>query len=63
MFMVFRTRLYFAWYLAECMCISSTLGCYPIKSKPRCGNGPTDFEELEKWYVFELISTFILDHL
>ncbi|XP_046366660.2 lysophospholipid acyltransferase 7-like [Haliotis rufescens] len=47
MFIIFRTRLYIAWLLSECMCITSALGAYPVKSKPKCGQGPTDLKALE----------------
>jgi len=50
MFLVFRTRLYIAWILSECVCIASTLGAYPAASVPRCTAGPTDFKALEQWY-------------
>ncbi|KAK6170109.1 hypothetical protein SNE40_018584 [Patella caerulea] len=46
MFMIFRTRLYIAWILSECMCMTSTLGAFPIKAKARCGQGPTDLTGL-----------------
>jgi hypothetical protein len=32
MFMIFRTRLYIAWLVSECMCMTSTLGAYPVGS-------------------------------
>lgn len=64
MFMVFRTRFYVAWLLAECMCMTATLGAYPAASKPRlewfslsykswklpprCLTGPTDVAALEE---------------
>ena len=49
MFMIFRNRLYIAWLASECMCITAGLGLYPAQSKPKCGQGPTDFKALEKW--------------
>ncbi|XP_061167600.1 lysophospholipid acyltransferase 7-like [Saccostrea echinata] len=45
MFIIFRTRLYMAWILSECMCMAIGLGAYPKASKPKCGEGPTDLEE------------------
>ncbi|XP_041362326.1 lysophospholipid acyltransferase 7-like [Gigantopelta aegis] len=47
MFIMFRTRLYSAWILSECMSITAALGAYPIKSKPKCGTGPTDLQALD----------------
>ncbi|ESO84216.1 hypothetical protein LOTGIDRAFT_155546 [Lottia gigantea] len=47
MFMIFRTRLYIAWILSECMCMTSTLGAFPVKAESRCGQGPTDLTALE----------------
>ena len=60
MFMVFRTRLYMAWILAECMCMTIGLGAYPSLSKPKCGMGPTDLKELHKRlvnFLFDLVTT------
>ena len=48
MFVVFRTRLYFAWLMAEAMCVTATLGCYPVQSNPTCGHGPTDLKQLRE---------------
>ncbi|KAK7113240.1 lysophospholipid acyltransferase 7-like [Littorina saxatilis] len=48
MFMIFRTRLYSAWLLSECMCITAGFAAYPIASKPKCGAGPTDFKALHQ---------------
>ncbi|XP_064617963.1 lysophospholipid acyltransferase 7-like [Liolophura sinensis] len=47
MFMVFRTRLYTAFLLSECMCMTAGLGGYPVVSKPKCGQGPTDLQALD----------------
>ncbi|KAK7501472.1 hypothetical protein BaRGS_00007276 [Batillaria attramentaria] len=48
MFLIFRTRLYTAWLLSECMCITAGFGAYPTVSVPKCGSGPTDFKKLEQ---------------
>ncbi|CAG5124357.1 unnamed protein product [Candidula unifasciata] len=47
MFIIFRTRLYMAWIMSECMCFTAGLGAYPDKSSPRCGEGPTDYKQLD----------------
>lgn len=47
MFTIFRMRLYIAWLLSECICISATLGAYPVTSQPTCGHGPKDYSALE----------------
>ena len=47
MFTIFRTRLYLAWIMSECMSITAGLGAYPVESKPRCGSGPTDYKQLD----------------
>jgi len=49
MFFIFRTRLYVAWIMSECICIAAALGAYPTASQPRCGAGPTNFEALDQW--------------
>ncbi|XP_076459466.1 membrane-bound acylglycerophosphatidylinositol O-acyltransferase mboat7-like isoform X2 [Babylonia areolata] len=48
MFMVFRTRLYTAWLLSECMCITAGFAAYPTQANSKCGSGPTDFAALDK---------------
>ncbi|KAK3090685.1 hypothetical protein FSP39_013739 [Pinctada imbricata] len=48
MFIVFRTRLYIAWVLSECMSMMATLGAYPKLSVPKCGKGPTDLKALDE---------------
>ncbi|KAK3591316.1 hypothetical protein CHS0354_028424 [Potamilus streckersoni] len=48
MFTIFRTRLYLAWLFAECMCMTSGLGAYPISYKAQCGEGPSNLEAVEK---------------
>ncbi|XP_071477788.1 lysophospholipid acyltransferase 7-like [Diadema antillarum] len=40
-FVVFRTRMYSAWLLSECVCMSAALGAYPKALKPKCGQGPS----------------------
>lgn len=47
MFTIFRTRLYMAWIFSEIMSMAAGFGAYPVKSKPRCGEGPTDLKQLE----------------
>ncbi|XP_078692161.1 membrane-bound acylglycerophosphatidylinositol O-acyltransferase mboat7-like [Branchiostoma floridae x Branchiostoma belcheri] len=42
MFLVFRMRMYSAWILAECSCITAGLGAYQESRKPKCGQGPTN---------------------
>ncbi|XP_038069077.1 lysophospholipid acyltransferase 7-like [Patiria miniata] len=37
----YRLRMYAAWLLAECVCISATLGAYPVSTKPKVGLGPS----------------------
>ncbi|KAL8569620.1 hypothetical protein ACOMHN_057187 [Nucella lapillus] len=48
MFMVFRTRLYIAWILSECMCMTAGFAAYPMEASSKCGSGPTNFRALEK---------------
>ncbi|GFR90334.1 lysophospholipid acyltransferase 7 [Elysia marginata] len=47
MFTIFRTRLYLAWIFSEIMSMTAGFGAYPIKAKPRCGDGPTDLKQLD----------------
>ncbi|GFN96840.1 lysophospholipid acyltransferase 7 [Plakobranchus ocellatus] len=47
MFTIFRTRLYMAWIFSECMSMTANFGAYPVKSKPRCGDGPSDLKQLD----------------
>ncbi|CAF0735196.1 unnamed protein product [Didymodactylos carnosus] len=49
-FTLFRCRFYSAWLLAESMCITSSFGAYPLKSKPKPGQGPTDLMALKQAY-------------
>ena len=51
MFMIFRTRLYIAWLVSECMCMTSTLGAYPVEAKSKYGQGPSDLKGLDEGYV------------
>uniref|UniRef100_A0A0R3SXJ5 Lysophospholipid acyltransferase 7 n=1 Tax=Hymenolepis diminuta TaxID=6216 RepID=A0A0R3SXJ5_HYMDI len=48
-FFVYRMRLYFAWVMGECVCMSVGLGAYPAISRPVVGDGPTDLEALDRW--------------
>ncbi|XP_071796589.1 lysophospholipid acyltransferase 7-like [Asterias amurensis] len=41
MFMFFRLRMYSAWILSECVCMSATLGAYPVSTQPKVGQGPS----------------------
>lgn len=41
-FLIFRLRLYMGFVLGECVCIAAGLGCYPARSKPVPGAGPTN---------------------
>uniref|UniRef100_T1JBR7 Lysophospholipid acyltransferase 7 n=1 Tax=Strigamia maritima TaxID=126957 RepID=T1JBR7_STRMM len=45
-FVNFRLRLYIAFLMAECSCMSSGFGIYPESTKPKAGKGPTDFTSL-----------------
>ncbi|KAL6729473.1 hypothetical protein Aduo_000523 [Ancylostoma duodenale] len=47
-FVVFRTRVYSAWAVAESMCVTLGLGIYPADSKPRTVVGPTDLEKYKE---------------
>uniref|UniRef100_A0A0R3WMR5 Lysophospholipid acyltransferase 7 n=1 Tax=Hydatigena taeniaeformis TaxID=6205 RepID=A0A0R3WMR5_HYDTA len=49
LFFVYRTRLYFAWIMGECVCMSVGLGAYPAISRPAVGEGPTDLVALNRW--------------
>ncbi|CAF3740763.1 unnamed protein product [Adineta steineri] len=49
-FTLFRFRFYSAWLLAECMCMSAGFGAYPLASKPKPGQGPTDLVALKQAY-------------
>ncbi|VDN09362.1 unnamed protein product [Dibothriocephalus latus] len=48
-FFVLRMRLYVAWLMAECSCMTAGLGAYPALSKPHVGEGPTDLKALDDW--------------
>lgn len=42
-------RIYFGLMLTELVCIMGGLGIYPVFTKPRSGNGPTqNFKQLEE---------------
>ncbi|VDM85054.1 unnamed protein product [Strongylus vulgaris] len=47
-FVVFRTRVYSAWAVAESMCVTLGLGIYPTESKPRTVIGPIDLEKYKE---------------
>ncbi|VDK33485.1 unnamed protein product [Taenia asiatica] len=49
LFFAYRTRLYFAWIMGECVCMSVGLGAYPAISRPAVGEGPTDLVALDRW--------------
>ncbi|CAH8667740.1 unnamed protein product [Schistosoma curassoni] len=46
-FFTFRMRIYFAWKMSECVCISARLGAYPKLSEPEKGEGPTNLHALD----------------
>ena len=48
MFMIFRTRLYMAWLLSECMCITAGFAAYPTAGNPKCGQGPIDLKAYDQ---------------
>ncbi|THD23189.1 Lysophospholipid acyltransferase 7 [Fasciola hepatica] len=50
-FLVFRLRIYFAWKVAECVCIAAGLGAYPRVSEPASGEGPTNLVALKSWLL------------
>ncbi|CAH8648383.1 unnamed protein product [Heterobilharzia americana] len=39
-------RIYFAWKMSECVCMSAGLGAYPKLSEPEKGEGPTNLRAL-----------------
>ena len=43
-FVLFRTRFYSAWILAECMCVTAGLGAYPTQAQNIPGGGPTNLQ-------------------
>jgi lysophospholipid acyltransferase 7 len=49
MFQIFRSRLYLAWIMSEVMSMMAGLGAYPVESKARCGEGPTNLKPLKHW--------------
>lgn len=61
-FMVFRMRMYSAWILSECVCITAALGAYPKALNSRSGQGPVidpqqvkEIDPSECEYDFETI--------
>lgn len=46
-FVVFKTRVYSAWAIAESICVILGIGIYPAASKPKIIVGPTDLKEFE----------------
>lgn len=58
LFFVYRTRLYFAWIMGECVCMSVGLGAYPAISRPTVGEGPTDLAALDRWVIFSSVVIF-----
>jgi len=49
----YRLRLYVAFILAECQCITAGIGLYPARSRPKSGHGPTILENLKSDKEFE----------
>lgn len=47
MFISFRFRLFIAFILSECACVTAQLGAYSVTSKSRPGQGPTNHSALE----------------
>ncbi|GMT36326.1 hypothetical protein PFISCL1PPCAC_27623, partial [Pristionchus fissidentatus] len=47
-FTVFRMRVYAAWSISECMCVTLNIGIYPDSSAPKCVVGPTNIDEFKK---------------
>lgn len=48
LFMSFRFRLFIAFVLSECACVTAQLGAYPVTGKSRPGQGPTNHSSLEQ---------------
>ncbi|CAH8648416.1 unnamed protein product [Heterobilharzia americana] len=48
-FFTFRMRIYFAWKMSECVCMSAGLGAYPKLSEPEKGEGPTNLRALNSY--------------
>ncbi|EGT59425.1 CBN-MBOA-7 protein [Caenorhabditis brenneri] len=46
-FVVFKTRVYSAWAIAESICVILGIGIYPAASNPKIIVGPTDLKEFE----------------
>ncbi|CAI5456330.1 unnamed protein product [Caenorhabditis angaria] len=55
-FMVFKTRVYSAWAIAESICVVLGIGIYPSASKPRIIVGPTDIKEYERLKNTEIVN-------
>ncbi|CAO4384252.1 unnamed protein product [Caenorhabditis nigoni] len=63
-FVVFKTRVYSAWAIAESICVILGIGIYPAASNPRIIVGPTDlkvFEELREKENVEMNSDAIVN--
>ncbi|EFO89701.1 CRE-MBOA-7 protein [Caenorhabditis remanei] len=63
-FVVFKTRVYSAWAIAESICVILGIGIYPAASNPKIIVGPTDlkaFEALEEKNSIEMSSDAIVN--
>lgn len=47
-FTVFRTRMYLAWLLAECVAVAAAFGAYPSSCRSRPGDGPQNLLALRQ---------------
>jgi len=47
-FAVFRTRMYLAWLLAECVAVTAVFGAYPSSCRSRPGDGPQNLLALRQ---------------
>ncbi|GMR60882.1 hypothetical protein PMAYCL1PPCAC_31077, partial [Pristionchus mayeri] len=50
-FVVFRMRVYAAWSVSECICVTLNIGIYPDSSAPKCVIGPTDVEGFKRGWT------------
>ncbi|KAF8370362.1 mboa-7 [Pristionchus pacificus] len=50
-FVVFRMRVYAAWSVSECICVTLNIGIYPDGSAPKCVIGPTDVDGFRKGWT------------
>ncbi|GMT07335.1 hypothetical protein PENTCL1PPCAC_29509, partial [Pristionchus entomophagus] len=50
-FVVFRMRVYAAWSVSECICVTLNIGIYPSDSGPKCVIGPTDVDGFRKGWT------------